>query len=43
MVLPEIAWEGSLGIYLACKGFKMIRTVNLDDRAPVAEPSLATV
>jgi hypothetical protein len=43
MALPEIAWEGSLGIYLAWKGFKTTKIIPLDTRAPAVEPSMATV
>ncbi|MQB01430.1 MAG: DUF4386 family protein [Actinobacteria bacterium] len=43
MALPEIVWEGSLGIYLAWKGFKTTRIISLDTRAPAVEPSMATV
>ncbi len=44
MALPEIAWEGSLGVYAAWKGFKpspITRTVGL--REETAEPIMATV
>ncbi len=44
MALPEIAWEASLGVYAAWKGFKpspITRTVDL--REETAEPSMATV
>ena len=42
MALPEIVWEGSLGIYCAWKGFRpspITKTLDLRDAAP--EPSLA--
>jgi hypothetical protein len=42
MALPEIAWEASLGIYAAWKGFKpssITRTVDI--RKSAAEPSMA--
>jgi phospholipase/lecithinase/hemolysin len=44
MALPEIAWEGSLGIYAAWKGFRpspITRTVDI--REPSVAPSMATV
>ncbi len=44
MALPEIAWEASLGIYAAWKGFKpspITRTVDI--REPAVEPMVATV
>lgn len=34
-------WEASLGIYLAWKGFKTTRIVDLETRTPAIEPSLA--
>ncbi|MEX1262322.1 MAG: DUF4386 domain-containing protein [Actinomycetota bacterium] len=40
---PEIAWEASLGIYLAWKGFKTTRIVSLETGSPAVEPSLAAV
>ena len=43
MALPEIIWEGSLGIYCAWKGFKSSPITTVDIREPVLEPSLATV
>ena len=43
MALPEIAWEASLGIYLAVKGFKTTRVISLDAPAPAADRSMATV
>jgi hypothetical protein len=42
--LPEIIWEGSLGIYAAWKGFRpspITRTVDLRKETP--KPSRATV
>ncbi|MDQ4126189.1 MAG: DUF4386 domain-containing protein [Actinomycetota bacterium] len=42
LALPEIAWEASLGVYAAWKGFKpspITKTVDLRDPAP--EPSMA--
>ena len=42
MALPEIIWEGSLGVYAAWKGFKpspITRTIDLRDEAP--KPSMA--
>ena len=39
----EIAWEASLGIYLAWKGFKSTRIVAPGSRTPVVEPALAAV
>jgi hypothetical protein len=44
LALPEIAWEGSLGIYAAWKGFRpsaITRTV--DVREPAVDPLMATV
>jgi hypothetical protein len=44
LALPEIAWEGSLGIYAAWKGFRpspITRTVDI--REPAVEPRMATV
>lgn len=44
MVLPEIAWEGSLGIYAAWKGFRpspIMRTVDLTEDAPRQSRALA--
>jgi hypothetical protein len=44
LALPEIIWEGSLGIYCAWKGFKsspITRTVDL--REPAVTPSMASV
>jgi hypothetical protein len=40
---PEIAWETSLGIYLAWGGFRSTRIVGPDSRAPAVEPSMAAV
>jgi hypothetical protein len=44
MALPEIAWEGSLGIYAAWKGFRKppITTVDIREGVPGVEPNLAT-
>ena len=39
---PEIAWEASLGIYLAWKGFKTTKIISLDTRSPAVEPSLVS-
>ena len=42
MLLPEIIWEGSLGVYAAWKGFKpspITRTIDIRDEAP--KPSMA--
>jgi hypothetical protein len=43
MALPEIAWEASLGVYAAWKGFRKapITTVDIRERVPAAEPSVA--
>jgi len=41
--VPEIAWEASLGVYLAWKGFKATRIISLDTSTSVAEPSLTAV
>jgi Domain of unknown function (DUF4386) len=44
LALPEIIWEGGLGIYAAWKGFRpspITRTVDL--REPAAEPRMAKV
>jgi hypothetical protein len=42
MALPEIIWEGSLGIYAAWKGFKPSPITNtVDLREPAAEPTMA--
>jgi Domain of unknown function (DUF4386) len=43
MALPEIAWEASLGVYAAWKGFRTPKTIDLEERAPKAEPSMAAV
>jgi hypothetical protein len=46
MALPEIAWEGSLGIYCAWKGFRsssITKSVDIRKPVPAAEASLATV
>jgi hypothetical protein len=37
MVLPEIAWEASLGVYAAWKGFR--RSPIIADHSPIAPPS----
>ena len=43
MALPEIAWEGSLGIYAAWKGFRPSPiTTTVDLREETAKPSMAT-
>jgi Domain of unknown function (DUF4386) len=41
LALPEIAWEASLGIYAAWKGFKPAPITTVDARDPVAEPRMA--
>ena len=41
MALPEIAWEASLGVYAAWKGFRTPRTIDLEAPDPAREPSLA--
>ena len=44
LALPEIVWEGSLGIYAAWKGFRpssITRTVDI--REPAPEPAMAAV
>ena len=42
MALPQIAWEASLGIYAAWKGFKPSPiTQTIDLREPATEPSMA--
>ena len=41
MALPEIAWEASLGVYAAWKGFKPAPITSVDVRDPVAEPRVA--
>lgn len=44
LALPEIIWEGSIGVYAAWKGFRpsaVKKTV--DVREPVAEPGMAMV
>lgn len=38
LTVPEIIWEGSLGIYLAWKGFETTRTISLDASAVAVEP-----
>ena len=44
LALPEIAWEASLGIYAAWKGFRPSPiTKTVDIREPVVEPRTATV
>ncbi len=44
MALPEIAWEASLGIYAAWKGFRPSPiTQTVDIREPAVEPMMATV
>ena len=44
LALPEIIWEGSLGIYCAWKGFRPSPiTKTLEIRELVAAPSMATV
>lgn len=44
MALPEIAWEGSLGVYAAWKGFRTTpaeKTVDLREEAPEASMAMA--
>lgn len=44
LALPEIVWEGSLGIYAAWKGFRpsaITKTIDLREETP--KPSMATV
>jgi hypothetical protein len=44
LALPEIAWEGSIGVYAAWKGFRpspITRTVDIREEAP--KPSMATL
>ena len=44
LALPEIIWEGSLGIYAAWKGFRpspITRTVDLRDEAPAPTMAMA--
>jgi hypothetical protein len=42
MALPEIVWEGSLGIYAAWKGFRPSPiTKTIDVRDPLSEPQMA--
>jgi hypothetical protein len=44
LALPEIAWEGSLGIYAAWKGFRVTSiTPTVDIREPAVEPRMAAV
>jgi hypothetical protein len=44
LALPEIIWEGSLGIYAAWKGFRPSPiTTTVDIREPVVAPSKAAV
>jgi len=44
LALPEIAWEASLGIYCAWKGFRSSSiTKSVDIREPAVTPSMATV
>jgi hypothetical protein len=44
LALPEIAWEVSIGIYAAWKGFRPSPiTKTVDIREPAIEPSLATL
>jgi len=43
LALPEIAWEASLGIYAAWKGFRPMKNVTVDLTDPVEVPSTATV
>ena len=43
MALPEIAWEASLGVYAAWKGFRPSPITRIVDiREPAAEPVIAT-
>ena len=41
--LPEMVWEAALPIYCLWKGFRSSPVISLDDHAPAAEPSIATV
>jgi hypothetical protein len=44
LALPEIIWEGSLGIYCAWKGFRPSPTTRtVDIQEPAVAPSMATV
>jgi hypothetical protein len=43
LALPQIAWEASLGIYAAWKGFRSPAVVTVDATPPVAAPSMAAV
>jgi hypothetical protein len=44
LALPEIAWEGSLGIYCAWKGFRSSPiTQTVDLREPAVAPAMTTV
>jgi hypothetical protein len=40
LALPEIAWEASLGIYAAWKGFRPEAVAALDRRVPATEPRM---
>jgi hypothetical protein len=40
LALPEIAWEASLGIYAAWKGFRPEAVASLDRRVPATEPRM---
>jgi hypothetical protein len=42
MALPEIIWEGSLGIYCAWKGFRPSPITTVDIRDPESQPAVAT-
>ena len=44
LALPEIAWEGSLGVYAAWKGFRpspITKTVDISEPAPAPSPATA--
>jgi len=38
-----MVWEATLPVYAIWKGFRAISTAALDERAPSAEPGMATV
>lgn len=42
LMVPEIIWEASFGIYLTVKGFKSTRTVAAEPAPASPEPSMAT-
>ena len=41
--IPEMVWEATLPIYAIWKGFRPTSIVTSDERAPSAEPGMATV